>query len=138
MPIARQLDDQSMWMLVRGNLGLAELLTGDTDAASHAFREELRRCRELVDRHYHSEGLRGVAAVAAVHGDLRRAARLVGASSAHRYGQPFDVIEARLDASFFDAARARCGTKAWDAAAREGGVLTFDDAIAYALREPPE
>jgi hypothetical protein len=127
-----------MWMLVRGNLGLAELLTGDADAARHAFREELMLCRELVDRHYIPEGLRGLAAVAAVHGDLRRAARLVGASSAHRYGQPFDVIEARLDASFFDAARARCGTKAWDAAAREGGVLTFDDAIAYALQEPPE
>ena len=119
-PIARQLDDPSMWMLVRGNLGLAELLTGDADAARHAFREELMLCRQLDDRHYLSEGLRGLAAVAAVHGDLRRAARLVGASSAHRYGQPFDVIEARLDASFFDAARARCGTKAWDAAGREG------------------
>jgi predicted ATPase/class 3 adenylate cyclase len=137
MPIAQQLDDPSIWMLLRGNVGLAELLTGDTDAARRAFREELRLCRELVDRHYVSEGLRGLAAVAAVHGDLNRAARLVGASSAHRYGQPFDVIEARLDASFFDAARARCGTDAWDAAAREGGVLTFDDAIAYALQEPP-
>jgi predicted ATPase len=137
MPIARQLDDPSMWMLLRGNLGLAELLTGDTDAARHAFREELRLCRELVDRHYISEGLRGLAAVAAAHGDHHRAARLVGASSAHRYGQPFDVIEARLDASFFDAARAQCGTKAWDTAAREGGLLTFDDAIANALQDPP-
>jgi hypothetical protein len=50
-----------MWMLLQGNLGLAELLTGDTDAARHAFREELRPCRELVDRHYTSEGLRGLA-----------------------------------------------------------------------------
>jgi predicted ATPase/class 3 adenylate cyclase len=137
MPIARQLDDPAMWMLLRGNLGLAKLLTGDTESARHAFREELRLCRELVDRHYISEGLRGLAAVAAVDGDLRRAARLVGASSAHRYGQPFDVIEARLDASFFDAARTRCGSKAWDAAAREGGLLTFDDAIANALQDPP-
>ena len=62
---------------------------------------------------------------------------LVGASSAHRYGQPFDLIEARLDAAFFDAARARCGAKAWDAAAREGGSLPFDDAIANALHDPP-
>jgi predicted ATPase/class 3 adenylate cyclase len=137
IPIARRLDDPSMWILLCGNLGLAELLTGDTDAARHAFREELRLCRELVDRHFVSEGLRGLAAVAAVRGDLRRAARLVGASSAHRYGQPFDVIEARLDASFFDTARTRCGTEAWDAAAREGGALTFDEAIAYALQEPP-
>ena len=96
-------------MLLCGNLGLAELLTGDTDAARTAFREELRLCRELVDRHFVSEGLRGLAAVAAVQGDLRRAARLVGASSEHRYGQPFDAIEARLDASFFETARKRCG-----------------------------
>jgi hypothetical protein len=40
-----------MSMLLQGNLGLAELLTGDTDAARHAFREELRLCRELADRH---------------------------------------------------------------------------------------
>ena len=125
-----------MWMLLQGNLGLAELLSGDTDAARHAFREELRLCRELVDRHYISEGLRGLAAVAAVHGDLRRAAQLVGASSAHRYGQSFEVIEARLDASFFAAARVRCGNEAWAAAARQGGALTFDEAISYALEEP--
>jgi hypothetical protein len=137
MPIARQLDEASMWMLLQGNLGLAELLSGDTDAARRAFREELRLCRELVDRHYISEGLRGLAAVAAVHGDLRRAAQLVGASSAHRYGQSFEVIEARLDASFFAAARVRCGNEPWAAAARHGGALTFDEAISYALEEPP-
>jgi hypothetical protein len=112
-----------MWMLLRGNAGLAELVTGDTDAARDAFREDLRLCRELVDRHYISEGLRSLASVAAVDGDLHRAARLVGASSAHCYGQPFDLIEARLDTSFFDAARARCGTRAWDAAVREGAVI---------------
>ena len=69
-------------------LGLAALLTGDTDAARDAFREELRLCRELVVLPYASEGLRGLAAVAAVRGDLHRAARLVGAAAAHRYGQP--------------------------------------------------
>jgi hypothetical protein len=134
--MARRLDDPTIWMLLRGNLGLAALLTGDTDAARHAFREELRLCRELVDRHFASEGLRGLAAVEAVHGDLHRAARLVGASSAHRYGQAFEAIEARLDATFFETARTRCGTEAWDAAAREGDALSFEDAIAYALEEP--
>jgi predicted ATPase len=137
IPIVRRLDDPSMWMLLHGNLGLAELLAGDTNAARHAFREELRLCRELVDRQFVSEGLRGLAGVAALGGDLHRAAQLVGASSEHRYGQPFDAIEARLDASIFDAARTRCGTAAWDAAAREGGALGFDEAIAYALQAPP-
>lgn len=31
---------------------------------------------------------------------------------------------------------ARHGTHAWDAAARDGGTLSFEDAIAYALHEP--
>ena len=50
--------------------------------------------------------------------------------------QPEDPVEARLDAAFFEPARARCGTDAWNAAAREGSALSFEDAIAYALEEP--
>ena len=89
-----------MWMVIQGNLALAALLTGDTDAASQAFREELRLCRELVVRPAACEGLLGLAAIAALGGDIRRAARLVGAASAHIYGLHQDIIEARLDAAF--------------------------------------
>jgi hypothetical protein len=136
LQIARELDHPFTWMVVEGNSGLAALLTGDTDAAEHAFREELTRCRELVARPYAAEGLRGLAAVAAVRGDAHRAARLVGAAAAHRYGQPEDPVDARLDTAFFDPARRQRGPEAWDAAARGGGTLTFEDAIAYALKQP--
>jgi hypothetical protein len=136
IPIARGLDYPSMWMMVRGNLGLAALLTGDTDVADHAFREELRLCRELVVLPFACEGLLGLAAVAAVNGNVDRAARLAGAAAAHVYGQSPDIIEARLDAAFFEAARSRCGVDAWDTAGREGAALSFQDAIAYALDEP--
>ena len=124
-------------MINSGNLGLAALLTGETDTASHAFREELTLCRDMVVRPVAFEGLRGLAAVAVVDGDDERAATLVGAADAHRYDRPEDPVEARLDATFFEPARARCGTDAWNAAAREGGALSFEDAIAYALEEPP-
>src|SRR3954451_4660038 len=40
IPVARQLDDPSIWVLLHGNLGLAELLTGDRYAASAALREQ--------------------------------------------------------------------------------------------------
>ncbi|HXU88556.1 MAG TPA: hypothetical protein VFQ62_06870, partial [Methylomirabilota bacterium] len=50
--------------------------------------------------------------------------------------QQQDAIEARLDAAFFAAARRHHGADAWDAAARQGAQLTFDNAIAYALGEP--
>ena len=83
-----------------------------------------------------SEGLRGLAAVAAVRGDdaPRRAARRRRRRTPLRPAE--DPVEARLDATFFEPARTRYGADAWDAAAREGGTLSFEDAIAYALEEP--
>jgi hypothetical protein len=136
-PIARALDGRFTRMINSGNTGLAALLTGDTDTASHAFREELRLCREMVVRPAAFEGLRGLAAVAVADGHDKRAATLAGAAEAQRYDQAEDPIEARLDQTFFDPARARCGARAWDAAAREGSTLSFEGAIAYALEEPP-
>jgi predicted ATPase/DNA-binding SARP family transcriptional activator len=137
LQIARELDHPFTWLVVHGNLGVAALLTGDTDAAREGFRQELKLCRDLVARPFVFEGLRGLAAVAAVDGDLHRAARLAGAAAMHLYGQPQDAVDDRLDAAFFEASRARCGARAWDAAARDGSTLSFEDAIAYALDEPP-
>ena len=137
-PIAAALDNRFERMINSGNLGLAALLTGETDAASQAFREELRLCRDMVVRPVLFEGLRGMAAVAVVNGDGKRAATLVGAADAHRYDKAEDPVEARLEGAFFEPARTRHGTDAWNAAAREGSALSFEDAIAYALEEPPE
>ena len=139
----RDSDSRARWtiptsrMINSGNLGLAALLTGDTDTASHAFREELALCREMVVRPVAFEGLRGLAAVAAVHGDDQRAATLVGAADAHRYdaarGSASRPGSTRRSSN--PPARATA-TDAWNAAAREGGALSFEDAIAYALEEP--
>ena len=135
-PIARALDEPFTCMINAGNLGLAALLTGDALTASRAFHEELELCRDMVVRPVVSEGLRGMAAVAVVHGDDIRAATLVAAARAHRYDRPEDPLEARLDETFFRPARTRCGTDDWDAAARDGSALSFERAIAYALEEP--
>ena len=137
MPMMRQLDNPYQWMLLRGNVALTALLTGDADTARASFDEELRLCREIVALPFASEGLAGLAAVAAVRDELDRAARLCGASCAHRYGKPEDPVDARLHATYFEPARSRHGTDAWDAAGREGAALSFEDAIAYALREHP-
>ena len=134
-PITRALDSPFTSMINNGNLGMAALLTGETDAASHALREELSLCRAMVLRPVAFEGLRGLAAVAVVRGDDERAATLVGAAEGYRYAKAEDPVEARLDATFFEPARARCGTEAWSAAAREGSALSFEEAIAYALEE---
>jgi hypothetical protein len=84
------------------------------------------------------EGLIGLAAVAAVSGDNHRAARLSGAAAAHRYDQRADHVSGRLDAAFVQPARTRHGPGAWDAAARDGGTPSFEDAIAYGLQEEGE
>jgi len=90
----------------------------------------------LVVRPAVFEGLRGLAGVAVVEGDDKRAATLVSAAAAHRYDLPEDRVEVRLDETFFRPARERWGTDAWNAATREGRALSFEDAIAYALDEP--
>ena len=132
-PFVRDLDSPGTWMILRGNIGLAALLIGDTTAAHGAFREELELCRQLVALPLAAEGLLGLAAVAVVHGDLSHAARLRGAAAAHRHGLQQDAVEARLEAVFFASARMRHGADAWDTLVREGAQLSFEDAIAYAL-----
>jgi predicted ATPase/class 3 adenylate cyclase len=137
IPLSHKIDSPYLWMMLQGNSGLACLLTGDIDAAARAFREELRLCRELVALPFASEGLLGLAAVAAARGGEDRAARLSGAASAHVYDDPVDaLVVARLQAAFFEAARARHGPHAWDTGARDGRALSFEDAINYALQEP--
>ena len=135
VPIARELDDPYTWAMVHGNLALASLFTGDTTAALHAFRHQLRLCRELALLPLPTEGLSGTAAVAAHSGDDRRAARLAGAAAAHRYDTE-DAVEVRLRKQFLEPARQRYGIEAWDTTAREGGALSLQDAIADALQEP--
>jgi tetratricopeptide (TPR) repeat protein len=135
LPVVRGLEHPSMWMMVRGNLGLAALLTGDTDTARDAFREALALSRQLVVPLIASEALLGLAAIDATRGDARRAARLVGAATAHRHDQPPDLVSARLDAAFLEDARTRCGADTWDAAISEGATLSLEEAIAYALQE---
>jgi hypothetical protein len=136
-PIARAVDSGFERMINSGNRGLAALLTGETDTASQAFRQELTLCREMVARPVAFEGLLGLAAVAVVRGDDTRAATLVAAADAHRYDKAEDPVEPRLEEAFFEPARTRCGTDAWNATTREGRALSFEDAIAYALEEPP-
>jgi predicted ATPase/DNA-binding SARP family transcriptional activator len=137
LPVARDLASPLQWMFVRGNFGLAALLTGDADSAQLAFCDELELCRELVTRPLAGEGLLGLAAVAASRGAADRAARLVGAATAHSYGMQQPEIEARLEAAFLEPARRRHGAGAWAAAVREGTTLNFEDAIAYALEGTP-
>jgi hypothetical protein len=137
LPIVRELEHPFMWMSLQGNLGLAALLTGDNNTAQEAFRQELVLSRTLAVPLIASEALLGLAALDAIRGDTRRAARLVGAATAHRYdkSQELELVNARLDAAFLEDARTRCGADTWDAAMSEGRTLSLEDATTYALQE---
>jgi hypothetical protein len=65
-------------VITSGNAGPTALLPGDVDAARYALCEELELCRETVVLPIVTDGLSGLATVAAVRGDLDRAARLAG------------------------------------------------------------
>jgi predicted ATPase len=132
--IARTLNDSYMLMMIRGNSGLAALFMGEIDSARDAFREELELCREMEILPAH-EALRGLAAAVIVEGDIPRAARLIGAATKHRYGDPEDPVDARLQATFFEPARAHEEAGLWDSLVREGAALGFRDAIDYALTD---
>jgi hypothetical protein len=135
-PLARDLQQPSHWLHALDNIGLAALLREDTAAADEAFREALPLSHDLGLSP--QLALAGLAAVAAVQGRPERAARLAGAVAAH-YGatDDDDVVQLRLEAGFLEPARLRWGRDTWDAAAREGAVLSLQDAIIYALEQPP-
>jgi tetratricopeptide (TPR) repeat protein len=121
-------------MLILGNLGLGYLFSGDLDRAREAFAGQLQLCREHVVVYGADEGLIGLAAVTALQGQPQRAATLLGA--ARRLGYPpagDHVIDDRLERDCFAHARADYGESAWRTAETAGGLLPFDDALAYAL-----
>ena len=81
--------------------------------------------------------LTGLAAVAAVDGRPERAARLAGAVASHYGATDDDVVQLRLEAGFLEPARLRWGPDTWDASARQGAVLSLQEATVYALEPPP-
>jgi predicted ATPase/class 3 adenylate cyclase len=137
LPVAAEADRRYGRMMLAGNHGLAALFTGNAGTAREAFRLELALCRELVVQPFAQEALMGLAAIATIDADDDRAARLRGAAETFRYGDPIDEVRQRLATVFFEPARGRHGADAWDAAAAEGGALTFAEAVAYGLEERP-
>jgi predicted ATPase/DNA-binding SARP family transcriptional activator len=132
LPLARELGDPLLLARVLGTLGFEALFTGDLDRARDAFDEQLRLCRKHVVW-VGAEGLTGLAAIAARRGDTERAARLQGAAIAHGSCTDADVT-AELEEHLFAPARARHGARYWSEAQAAGAEMSFEQAIAFAVR----
>ncbi len=135
MDAAERIDDPWQTGMILGNLGLARLFSGDVDAAADAFGRQV----ELCDRHslgadYASEGLVGLAAVAAADNQDSTAARLRGVARA--CGFPLTEIDKRiadrLERDYFAPARARTGAALWTQHEQEGASLSLSEAISLA------
>jgi hypothetical protein len=135
MDAAERIDDPWQKGMIWGNLGLARLFSGALDAAVDAFGRQV----ELCDRHslgadYASEGVIGLAAVAAADDQDSTAARLRGVARACGYPQTeIDKrIAERLERDYFAPARARTRPALWTQHEQEGASLSLSEAISLA------
>lgn len=136
---ASRVDSPLTTMLILGNLGLGHLFSGELTAAHEAFADQLRLCRGQAFVYGADEGLIGLAAVAAREGEPKRAAELLGAARAMGYPPAGDqLIDDRLERECFAHARTEYGVERWRTAEAAGWLLSYDEAIAYALVEPSE
>jgi DNA-binding CsgD family transcriptional regulator len=97
----------------------------------------LKLCRELSNKLIAAESLDGLACIAVAKGEAERAARMFGAArTLHEtvgYQQPAD--ESALREPYLTDARTQLDEAAWEAAFTEGGTMTFEEIVEYALVE---
>ena len=132
---ARPLGHLNFVFLLNGNEGLARLFLDEVDNAAQAFSEALAVCRAAGCEDIVDETLLGMAAVAACHGDLARAAYLSGAAKGHQTasrGRGEDAMWARLS-EMLRAPRERYGRENWERIERDGASLTAGEAISMGL-----
>lgn len=129
---AEAVDNPLELAYAHGNAGLVALFTGEPERASDAFASELRLTSRFAFDELLSEGLIGLAAVAAAQSRDELAARLSGAADASaRRHDP--VIVRRLEDRFFTPARTHLGEHGWHAAYAVGYALPREEAIDVAL-----
>ena len=130
IPIFRELGDFFGVAWALHGEGLSSLKTGDLPAARAAFDEQVTLLGEARDPSGLAIALGNQSQLAIADGDSLRAIRLAGASAALRHltgaelVSKVDVIEGRV----IEATPENEG--AWN----EGLAMTFDQALAYALR----
>jgi non-specific serine/threonine protein kinase len=134
---ARQTGARDMASTVLVNIGAVACEQGDLAAASACFREALSMDRRLVQRDSMASWLDGLAAVAAKQRAWERAARLAGAAQAllNMNGSELEPADRVFRERYLASVREQLGDAGYEAAVAEGGALTLEQAIAYALSD---
>ena len=135
--LARPLGDHWLLATLLFNLGIVLVYRREFEQAMTAAREGVVLSRELSDKRNLTWCLTAVAAVAASHGQLRRAARLWGAVEglSQSVGSPLAPSIRHSQDELLPTARETLGNEAFAAAWAEGRQMTPDAAAAYALSD---
>jgi tetratricopeptide (TPR) repeat protein len=119
------------------NLGEVALHESDSEEAALRFREALALARGAGAKQIIAGAVYGLAAVAAIDGDAARSARLWGVADA--ITQSTDAPLARDDQfiveRYLESARATLAPNVHRRAREEGGSMSLDEALAYALEQ---
>jgi predicted ATPase len=132
LAIKRELGDKLGIAALLGNLGSVAHKQGGSGAARTLYEESMAILRELGDKRVIAYLLEGFADLAKTEGQAERAARLWGAAEALReaIGSPIPPNEREMYKRNVTATR-----EAFAAAWADGGAMTIEQAIEYALKD---
>jgi predicted ATPase len=119
------------------SLGLVALYEGEREEAAQRFLETLALAREAGAKRIVAAAVYGLAAVAAIEGDVERSALLWAAADAIREStdSPLSTQEQFIVERYLESVRATlAGDIHWTARA-EGSWMRLDEALAYALEQ---
>jgi predicted ATPase/DNA-binding SARP family transcriptional activator/DNA-binding CsgD family transcriptional regulator len=137
LTLGRELDNRYIVAGCLMSLGIAATLRDDPERAKTLLGKSLAINLELGTKSDIAETLEGMAELAGSMGEDLRAARLWGAAEAIReaVGHSWSPTECLLHEPRLLAARSRLDEKTWVAAFAEGGAMTLEEAVDYALSE---
>jgi predicted ATPase/class 3 adenylate cyclase len=120
------------------SLGMLACREGNTEQGAVLLKDSLRLLHDLADTPCRWNGLILLAYAATLEGRFSRAAHLLGAAASQRdvSGLALLNIARAVHDNTMTAARSGLGHDACEAALTEGGAMSLDEAVAYALEEP--
>jgi predicted ATPase/class 3 adenylate cyclase len=120
-----------------GNLGLVALHERDREGAALHFSQALALARQVGAKQTIAEAVYGLAAVAAIDGDVERSARLWGAADAivQSTGSTLSAEEQFIVERYLEPARVALTHDLHLRARAEGGSMRLDEALTYALEQ---
>jgi predicted ATPase/class 3 adenylate cyclase len=132
---ARKMGVPTVVGLALRTLGTVLCERGELTAAREALRESLELLSRAISRGQVVLNIEAIASLAASEGDSERAARLFGAADSHRkaIGFVYPPGLLQLQAPSVERTRTALGDTAFETAWSDGGSMSFEDAVTYAL-----